>query len=198
MTRKRFDIIDVIVALIVGVAFGIFATFCFSSPSSEARFHCEGSGFIGLIEPSLVRPITCAGAARLSRLPLIFYGPKRQITQTLAELPPPSVSKVGKQQSRPTFIVTAYCGESCCCGEFADGITASGHKIQPGDRFVAAPPYIPFGTLMAIEGYAGGSMVSVEDRGGAIQGNRLDVFFGGKYGHEKALAWGVQHFEVRE
>ena len=92
--------------------------------------------------------------------------------------------------------VSGYCQGPCCCGEFADGITASGHKIQPGDVFVAAPKSIPFGTKLWIPGYNGGRVVSVLDRGGAIKGNKLDVFFGGKDGHQKALQFGRQYLQV--
>ncbi len=93
------------------------------------------------------------------------------------------------------FIVTAYCPCEKCCGKFADGITASGHIIQEGDCFVAAPPWIPFGTRLSIPGYVGGLMVAVEDRGGAIVGNRLDVFFSD---HNEALAWGIKTFRVEQ
>ena len=101
------------------------------------------------------------------------------------------------------FRVTAYCPCEKCCGEFTDGTTACGHKIQPGDRFCAAPATIPFGTLLDIPGY--GKAVPVLDRGGAIvtkgstrrhEGrtfitdyDRLDVFFPT---HSEALQWGVQ------
>ena len=95
-----------------------------------------------------------------------------------------------------TWNVSAYCAGPCCCGEFADGITASGHKIQPGDVFVAAPKSIPFGTKLWIPGYNGGKAVAVLDRGGAIKGNKLDVFFGGKDGHQKALQFGRQYLQV--
>lgn len=107
----------------------------------------------------------------------------------------------GKEYDNDYFVageiwqITAYCGGSCCCGEFADGITASGHKIKKGDKFVAAPPDTPFGTLLSIKGYANGLPVPVRDRGGAIKGNRIDVFFDT---HKKALAWGVQYFEVEK
>jgi 3D (Asp-Asp-Asp) domain-containing protein len=91
-----------------------------------------------------------------------------------------------------SMIVTAYCPGECCCGEFADGLTASG---KPAVGFlVAAPPEYPFGTLMAISGYAGGEKVPVEDRGGAIKGNWLDVFFPT---HQEALNWGRQKLNVK-
>ena len=89
--------------------------------------------------------------------------------------------------------VTAYCPCSQCCGEFSDGITACGHEIQPGDTFVAADRRYPFGTEMLIPGYSTGQPVKVLDRGGAIKGNRLDVFFAT---HEEALEWGVQYLTV--
>lgn len=87
--------------------------------------------------------------------------------------------------------VTAYCPCSICCGNSSDGITANGHVIQSGDRFVAAPRDIPFGTVIEIPGYG---KVPVWDRGGAIKGNRLDVFFPT---HQEALVWGVKLLDVK-
>ena len=90
--------------------------------------------------------------------------------------------------------VTGYCPCSKCCGEFADGITANGHKIRPGDTFVAADKRYSFGTEMVIEGYSNSKTVKVLDRGGAIRGNKLDAFF---HTHQEALEWGVKHIDVK-
>ena len=90
--------------------------------------------------------------------------------------------------------ITAYCACSKCCGEYSDGLTASGHRIKDGDTFVAADAKYAFGTEMAIDGYNGGKAVKVLDRGGAIYGDRLDVFFNS---HSEALEWGVQYIEVK-
>ena len=49
--------------------------------------------------------------------------------------------------------VTAYCPCPKCCGEYSDGKTACGHKIRPGDAFVAADKQYPFGTEMVIADY---------------------------------------------
>ncbi|MHC4105673.1 MAG: 3D domain-containing protein [Planctomycetota bacterium] len=89
--------------------------------------------------------------------------------------------------------VTAYCPCPSCCGEYSDGITACGYEILPGDTFVAADRRYPFNTEMLIPGYSNSQPVKVLDRGGAIKGNRLDVFFAT---HEEALQWGVQYLEV--
>ena len=90
--------------------------------------------------------------------------------------------------------VTAYCPCPKCCGQYSDGITACGHKIRPGDTFVAADKRYPFGTKMVIPGYNNGQAVEVLDRGGAIRGNRLDVFFNS---HTDALKWGVRYLDVK-
>jgi len=90
--------------------------------------------------------------------------------------------------------VTAYCPCEECCGEYSDGITACGHKIRPGDAFVAADKQYSFGTEMLIPGYTNGQPVKVLDRGGAIRGDRLDVFF---HSHEEALKWGVKYLDVK-
>ena len=89
--------------------------------------------------------------------------------------------------------VTGYCPCNQCCGAFSDGITANNHRIQPGDTFVAADKSYRFGTEMVIPGYNDDKSVQVADRGGAIKGNRLDLFF---HTHQEALQWGVQYLDV--
>jgi len=90
--------------------------------------------------------------------------------------------------------VTAYCPCPKCCGRYSDGVTACGHKLHPGDSFVAADKKYPFGTEMIIPGYKNDQPVKVLDRGGAIYGNRLDVFFDS---HKEALEWGVRNLDVK-
>lgn len=90
------------------------------------------------------------------------------------------------------YRVSAYCACEKCCGKWADGYTASGHKIRKGDKFCAAPPEIPFGTMLDIPGYG---IVPVLDRGGAIKSRRLDVYFDS---HQEALEWGVKYLRIRQ
>ncbi len=97
--------------------------------------------------------------------------------------------------------VTAYCACKKCCGKYADGITASRHVISIGDKFIAADKKYVFGTKMYIPGYyhthKGSTSVreyaQVLDRGGAIKGNHIDVYFDT---HQEALNWGVQFLDV--
>ena len=92
------------------------------------------------------------------------------------------------------YTVTAYCSCRVCCGRFADGVTASGHKIKKGsgEKFCAMDKAIPFGTIVDIEGY--GQAVPVLDRGKAIGPGRIDVYFDR---HEEAAEWGIKKLEVR-
>jgi len=104
-------------------------------------------------------------------------------------------TKDDSEQSKTLLMrVTAYCPCSKCCGEYADGITACGHKIRPRDAFVAADEKFAFGSELIVPGYNEGKPVKVLDRGGSIKGNRLDVFF---HTHEEALQWGVKYLEVK-
>lgn len=89
--------------------------------------------------------------------------------------------------------VTGYCGCSKCCGKFSDGVTADNHRICSGDTFVAADKFYAFGTQMIIPGYSNDRTVEVKDRGKAIKGNRLDVFF---HSHAEAQKWGVKYLDV--
>ena len=85
--------------------------------------------------------------------------------------------------------VTAYCACIDCCGK-TNGITASGTQATAG-RTIAMSKNYKFGTKIEIEGY--GTFV-VEDRGGAIQGTRIDMFFDT---HEEALRFGKKQLRFR-
>lgn len=100
--------------------------------------------------------------------------------------------KTGEASAFITMKVTAYCPCEKCCGKYADGYTASGHKIERGDKFIAAPKSIPFGTLLEIPEYG---TVPVLDRGGAVTVSRLDVFFDS---HKEAQKWGVKYLRIRK
>ena len=91
--------------------------------------------------------------------------------------------------------VTAYCPCTKCCGSNAQGITASGKLVDyNGGKFVAADTrLLPFGKKLVVPGYANGAPVEVIDRGGAIKGNKLDLYFPT---HREALQWGRQHLNV--
>lgn len=94
--------------------------------------------------------------------------------------------------------VTAYCPCTKCCGPLAQGVTASGKPVTYNQsRFVAADiRVLPFDSEIRIPGYHGtsGEIVEVIDRGGAIKGNKLDVYFPD---HQTALKWGRQTLPVQ-
>ena len=85
--------------------------------------------------------------------------------------------------------VSAYCPCEKCCEQWADGITASGKPAE--GKLIAAPRNYPFGTVMDVPGYG---RAAVEDRGGAIEGNKLDLLFPT---HQEALEWGRQYVTVK-
>ncbi|MEK5230505.1 3D domain-containing protein [Lysinibacillus sp. FSL K6-0232] len=82
---------------------------------------------------------------------------------------------------------TAYC-EGC------SGITANGTDIRsnPNLKVIAVDPrVIPLGTKVWVEGY--GEAIAA-DTGGAIKGNKIDVFIPSK---GQALEWGVKTVTVK-
>lgn len=88
------------------------------------------------------------------------------------------------------FTLTAYCPCDRCCGKWADGITATGTTATEGRTIAVDPDIIPYGSTVTIH-FADGSSHSyiAEDCGGAIKGNRIDVFLDS---HKDALRFGVQ------
>lgn len=85
------------------------------------------------------------------------------------------------------YKVTAYCSCSKCFGK-RTGLTASGTRATAG-RTVAASSKFSFGTKLKING----KTYVVEDRGGAVKGNKIDVYMNS---HSAALRWGVRYLPV--
>lgn len=77
---------------------------------------------------------------------------------------------------------SAYTAAADECGK-SDGITASGLKVAQ-KRTLACPPSFPFGAKIAIEGMG---EFRCEDRGGAIKGNKVDIYMETK---KEAFAFG--------
>lgn len=95
--------------------------------------------------------------------------------------------------------VTAYCPCAKCCGKWADGKFADGSTVRAWDdidgvkyRLVAAPKRYAFGTILHVKEVG---LVKVVDRGGAIKGMRLDLFF---MTHQEALEFGRRSLLVYE
>lgn len=89
------------------------------------------------------------------------------------------------------FIInaSAYTAAADECGK-SDGITASGLKVQE-KRTLACPPALPFGTKIAIVGMG---EYRCEDRGGAIKGNKIDIYMETK---SEAFAFGRQNLTAQ-
>lgn len=113
---------------------------------------------------------------------------------------------------KPTVVrleTTGYCPCQQCCGWKRNwygkpvyaygprkgqrkqvGITANGRPAKHG-TIAADTSVFPFGTVMYVPGYGYGV---VEDRGGAIKGRHIDLYF---THHDTAMEWGRQWKEVK-
>ena len=97
-------------------------------------------------------------------------------------------TEIDEWESLGTYTITAYCPCEICCGQWADGITASGETATEGVT-IAASSELEFGTVVRIDGHE----YTVQDRGGAITGNRMDIFMSN---HQSALNFGIQTKKV--
>lgn len=116
-----------------------------------------------------------------------FQGPSVAVAEIATTTPEP--------EPEPEWIeavATAYCSCEICCEEWAlnrpDGIvyTASGAEAVQGVTIAADWSIYPPGTVLFVEGL--GEMI-VQDRGGAIKGQKIDVYF---ESHDDALQFGRQ------
>lgn len=109
------------------------------------------------------------------------------------------VSETNKE-SLGEFKLTAYCSCEKCCGKWAlnrpkdengkDIVYGStGAILVAGTSIAVDPSVIPYGSQVEINGHT----YTAHDTGGAIKGNRIDVYFDN---HQDALNFGVQYAEV--
>ena len=105
-----------------------------------------------------------------------------------------------KKESLGEFKLTAYCSCEKCCGKWAlnrpkddngkDIVYGSnGTVLIAGTSIAVDPSVIPYGSKVEINGHT----YTAHDTGGAIKGNRIDVYFDS---HQDALNFGVQYAEV--
>ena len=106
-------------------------------------------------------------------------------SSTLTRTTPSTTAQAGA--TGEIYKITAYCSCAKCCGK-TNGITASGTKATAG-RTIAASSKFALGTKLNINGHT----YTVEDRGGAITGNKIDIYVNS---HAEALAWGVRYLPV--
>lgn len=99
-------------------------------------------------------------------------------------------SLAGFQVGQPiTVTATAYDACIQCCNK-TDGITKSGTKATPRQTIAVDPKIIPLGTKVFIEGMG---IYTAEDIGGAIKGNKIDIFM---ETHKQAINFGSQTVNI--
>ncbi|ALC81296.1 MULTISPECIES: 3D domain-containing protein [Bacillus] len=121
--------------------------------------------------------------------------PSEPVKQEEAEAPKaaPEENNTSDQQAATkelTVTATAYTADCEGCS----GVTATGKdlKADPNAKVIAVDPsVIPLGTKVEVEGY--GEAVA-SDTGGAIKGNKIDVFVPSK---DEAQKWGSKQVKVK-
>lgn len=99
----------------------------------------------------------------------------------------------GKTPTVKTINTSAYCSCASCCGK-TNGITSSGAKATAWYTVAAGKAY-PIGTIIyipALSNKPNGGWFVVQDRGGAISNNKLDIFCST---HSEALQFGRKNLE---
>ena len=124
-----------------------------------------------------------------------------ELNETTAILTPSVAIAENEPATQPEewidAVATAYCPCELCCGKWAlnrpDGIvyTASGAIAEEGVTIAADWSVYSPGTILYIEGIG---ERTVQDRGGAISGQKIDVFFNN---HEDALHFGRQEIRIK-
>ncbi|WP_391117793.1 3D domain-containing protein [Psychrobacillus sp. L3] len=93
----------------------------------------------------------------------------------------------GKEMTVIATAYTAYCNG--CSGTTAYGIDL---RANPDQKVIAVDPrIIPLGTKVWVEGY--GEAIA-GDTGGAIKGNKIDVFIPS---YDSAMQWGVKKVKIK-
>ena len=104
------------------------------------------------------------------------------IITLLMSTTPGSVTDLGN------FTATHYCSCAKCCGT-ETGETATGTQATAGRTIAVDPEIIPLGSKVIINN----KVYIAEDTGGAIKGNRIDIYC---ESHQEALELGIKKVKV--
>lgn len=99
-----------------------------------------------------------------------------------------------------TFKITGYCSCKICCNSWSNNrpkdkygndivVGAIGEELKAGYSIAVDPETIPYNSKVMINGH----IYEAQDCGGAIKGNRIDIYFSS---HQEAINHGVQYAEV--
>ncbi|HSI68303.1 MAG TPA: LysM peptidoglycan-binding domain-containing protein [Planococcus sp. (in: firmicutes)] len=109
-----------------------------------------------------------------------------------AKAPTPAAAPAAASQSAREMTVSATAYTAYCTG--CSGITRTGIDLRsnPNQKVIAVDPnVIPLGSKVWVEGY--GEAIA-GDTGGAIKGNKIDVFIPSK---DAALSWGRKNVTIK-
>ncbi|MDN3448991.1 3D domain-containing protein [Planococcus sp. APC 3906] len=113
--------------------------------------------------------------------------PAKTAAPVQASAPAPATQQAGKEMTVSATAYTAYCA-GC------SGTTATGQDLRsnPNQKVIAVDPtVIPLGSKVWVEGY--GTAIA-GDTGGAIKGNKIDVFIPSQ---SAALEWGRKNITIK-
>lgn len=99
----------------------------------------------------------------------------------------------GKTPTVKTFNTSAYCSCEKCCGK-TSGVTSSGSAPTVWSTIAAGKAY-PIGTVIyipALKDKPNGGWFIVQDRGGSITNNKIDIYMGT---HTGAIQYGRKSLE---
>ena len=118
----------------------------------------------------------------------IIHWKQEEVTEVTIEPLEVEMVEQPSLESLGEFKLTAYCPCKKCSGNWGTQTSTGGTTVQ-GRTVAVDPSVIPYGTVLIINGHE----YIADDCGGAIKGNRIDIYFDS---HEEALEFGVQYTEV--
>lgn len=190
--KKLFATLAVSVSMLIASP-----AFAYTVQSGDTMSDIAKENDLSLQELSTINP-------QVSNIDLIFVGQTINTTDDKSVKPVPAVKKVEKAvktesktssvstDSYTTLNVEATAYTAYCYG--CSGVTATGIDLRsnPNQKVIAVDPnVIPLGSKVYVEGYG---MAIAGDTGGAIKGNRIDLFVPNR---SDALDFGRKTIQVK-